>query len=823
MFHKFILVLFLFVIQLTLIQAQKPFEPASCYQTKSKMSSLAKTTINDNRGDFINILNYNIDLDISNFSSKELSGNTQVRFKALTVGITSIELDLLILAIDSITYMDSKITSYTYNDSLIHIDFPTVLVKNNDYRVKVFYNGAPIQTSGDWGGFFWGNTYAYNVGVSFTEDVHNFGKAWFPCFDNFTERSTYDFSIKTQGTHKAFCNGLLTNEILNGDGTKTWKWKLNQEIPTYLASVAVANYATVFDTYSGSSSIPIQLAARYQDTINLKNSFIHLKDAMSSYEDKFGKYRFDRIGYCVTDFSAGAMEHATNITYMAYAVDGTTAWETLMAHELSHHWWGNNTTYETAEDMWLNEGFASFSEAIFTESVYGTAAYKNYSRANHDEVLRRVHVKDGEYLPVAGIPSHQTYSSTVYDKGADMVHTLRGILGDDLFFTALINFQEEKQFSAITTDMFQEYLSQYANLNLTSFFNTWIKEPGFHHYSIAHFEKETNENVTSVQGTLKQKLWETDAYTDFLPLEITFFDADWNRVNETIFVYGECSEFQFNLDFDPVFWAIDLEEKIQDATVDKYEIIKATGVKNFGFARLELDVQNITDSALVRVTHHFIKPDPMEDKTTSYHLSPNRYWSVAGIFPTDFNTNAKFLFDGTLSTTTGFLDNEFIDVSEDSLVLMFRENASQDWILVDSFVLSTQGSTTNKKGFISVFNLEKGDYVLAKKDLSKAQDLATKPECVYTSIDNLESLEKVINIYPVPSKNYLNIEFLTTDLGIKQLKVFNILGKEIKKFEINQSEKLKTISTIDWPKGAYIISFRNETNKNIFSKKIVVK
>ena len=823
MFNKFILVVLLIFVEFSLIQAQKPFEPASCYGAKSKMASFASATVSDNRGDFIDILNYTINLDISDFVSKELNGNTQIRFKAKKDDITTIDLDLLILDIDSITYMDSRINSFTYNDSLIQIDFPVTLTKDNDYRLKVFYHGTPIQISGDWGGFFWGNTYAYNVGVSFTEDIHNFGKAWFPCFDNFTERSTYEFNITTQGTHKAFCNGLLTSETPNFDGTTTWKWKLNQQIPTYLASVAVANYATVFDTYNGSSSIPIQLAARPQDTTNLKNSFVHLKDAMSSFESRFGKYRFDRIGYCVTDFNAGAMEHATNITYMANAVNGNTSYETLMAHELSHHWWGNNTTCETAEDMWLNEGFASFAEAIFTESVYGTEAYKDYVRANHDEVLRRGHLKDGEYLPVAGIPSNLTYSSTVYEKGADMVHTLRGILGDDLFFSALKDFQEEKKFSTITTDMLQEYLSVYSSLNLTSFFSTWIKEPGFHHYGIADFKKITNDNGTTIQGTLKQKLWETNVYTDFLPIEITFFDDDWNRLDEIIFVYGECSEFQFDIDFDPVFWAVDLEEKIQDATVDKYKIVNTTGNKNFGLARVELDVLTITDSALVSVTHHYIKPDPMTDKTTTFHLSPNRYWSVSGIFPSDFNADGKFLYNGSLNTTAGYLDNDFIDVSEDSLVILYRENASEDWMIADSFKLNAQGSAINKTGFITVFNLQKGDYVLAKRDAEKAQDVAVKSECVYTSIQSVGRLEKLINIYPVPAKKYVNLEFLTSDSGITQVNFFNILGKEIKSVDINKTDQLKTISTEDWTKGAYILSFRNRDNKIVFSKKIIVE
>lgn len=800
---------------------QKPNRPYSCYQLKSKTSAKTSATV-DSRDHFFDIENYKIVLDITDFVAKEISGFTQIRFDPLQDGINSMELDFLKLDIDSIYFQGNLLTSYTYNDTIIKIDFPSTLIKNNERTLVIYYHGKPVQYSGDWGGFFWNNTYAYNVGVSFTEDVHNFGKAWFPCIDNFTQRSTYDFIIKTQANHKAFCNGELNSTTTNLDGTKNWTWKLEQKIPTYLASVAVANYATVNDTYIGISTVPIQLAAKVSDTTNLKASFIHLKDAMSSFEHRFGKYRFDRIGYCVTSFSAGAMEHATNITYMENAVNGNTQYETLMAHELSHHWWGNNTTCSTAGDMWLNEGFASFSEAIFTESVYGEEAYKDYARIRHDFNLRRLHINEG-YLSVAGVSTENTYSATVYRKGADMIHTLRGILGDDIFFGALKSFQSNKEFSSIDTDMFNDYLSNYSNLNLTSFFNTWIKEPGFHHFAISEIDIIDNNGTFLVQGSVKQKLRETSAYTDFMPIKITFFNKNWETKNETVFIYGECSEFEFDLDFEPIFWALDYNEGIQDATVDKHLVINSIGTKDFGLARLELDVQTISDSSLVRVTHHYIKPDPMNVKIANLHLSPNRYWSVEGIFSEGFTTNAKFLYNGSTNVTSGYLDNDFINNSEDSLVMLYRPDAKTEWSLVTDFVVNTQGSSLNKKGFITVNNLQKGDYVMAEYDASIGQDVSTKSECLFTGIENILRLDKLISIYPVPAKKYLNIEFLAPINSVKQIIVYNVLGREIQKNEIQKNEKLIKIDTKNWTKGVYLLNFLNESEENVFSKKFIVE
>src|SRR5690606_32497625 len=155
--------------------------------------------------------------------------------------------------------------------------------------------------------------------------------------------------------------GSLINEsIISGD-TIMRTWQMDEEIPSYLAAVAVGPYSEVNWIYQGiQSQIPVQMAVRAVDSTNLKNSFIHLNDAMDAYESAYGPYLFNKVGYSVVPFSSGAMEHASLVAYPSNAVNGNTGSELLMAHELSHHWWGNLVTCDDQEDMWLNEGWASF-------------------------------------------------------------------------------------------------------------------------------------------------------------------------------------------------------------------------------------------------------------------------------------------------------------------------------------------------------------------------------------------------------------------------------------------------------------------------------
>lgn len=815
------IVLLLLSFFLVFTQAQKSTVPFSCYQTK-KHSHKSFKSIVDSRSDSIDLQHFNIEIDITNWNARTLLAKADVQFQAKVNNITNLRLDLLKLQVDSIK-SGSVHLFFTYNDSLIDIDLNTTLNAGQSANVQVYYSGTPYQNPADWGGFYWNNTYAYNVGVSFLEDPHNYGRVWFPCFDNFVERSTFEYRITTSDNRKAFCNGLLQSEVDNLDGTITWHWLMNQEIPSYLANMAVADYATVKMIYNGvqTANIPIELAARPGDTAALKASFIHLENALECYEEHYAPYLFDRVGYCITSFNAGAMEHATNITYSRNAVNGATTFETLMAHELSHHWWGNLVTCDKAEDMWLNEGWASFSEALFIEYVYGTEAYKDYSRKNHDDVLRLTHINDGGYYPVSGVPTELTYSSTVYNKGAEMAHTIRGILGNQVFDDCIHDFLNDYAFQDINSVILEQYLSTCSGKDLSSFFTTWVFEKGAHHYSIKDMTVSQEGNSYKANGSVYQKLWENDQYTQYLPIEITFYDANHNTETHIVSTYGECSSFSFNLGLNPVYYALDVEEKIQDATVDKYDYISSIGLIDFGLARLTFDIKEIDDSALVHATHHYIKPDAFITPIPGLHLSPNRYWSIGGVWDEVFRANAIFRYNGSTVQSTGYLDHDFITNSEDSLVLLYKAQANDDWAIVDSFQLNTQGSVLNKIGFFEVFDVKAGDYAMAIYDASRADDTDNFEECLYTGIYNMERLDKMVKVYPVPAEDYFKIDFIDNNPDHLVVKVTNIIGKEVYTQRVKPSEKSIVVTTESWQKGAYIVSL-HAASKLVYSNKIIV-
>ena len=143
----------------------------------------------NNRSDTVDIINYTINLDITDSVNTQIKGNTIVKFAPKVNGVMELDLDLLKLLIDSITLNNVQIT-YNYNDTLIRIHLPNALNIVDTANVTVYYHGVPQGDPSGFGGFYFQGGYYYNMGVGFSANPHVYGRVWHPCFDNFVERAT---------------------------------------------------------------------------------------------------------------------------------------------------------------------------------------------------------------------------------------------------------------------------------------------------------------------------------------------------------------------------------------------------------------------------------------------------------------------------------------------------------------------------------------------------------------------------------------------------------------------------------------------------------
>ncbi len=759
----------------------------------------------DTRADSVDIKHYNLRLDIRDFSTHVLKGSADVIFKPLVNGINKIDLDLLGLTVDSVKDAGGALLTYSPHGLGFRTNLSSTYNIGDSTQITVFYHGVPV-TDPTFGGFYWNTVYAFNIGISLDDIPHNYGKTWFPCYDNFTTRTTYDLYITTQAIHNAVCGGVFQSTVINADLSETHHWRINQTIPAYLPSVGVGNYVFVIDTFTNylSNPIPVWLAALPGDTTDLSNSFVNLEAAFDIFESKWGPYFWDRVGYELESMNSGAMEHAMNIAFPAAAADGSLGWESVMAHELSHHWWGDLVTCRTAEDMWINEGTAVYSEHLFTEFFYGRPAYDAAIRTNWKDMIRTCHLpaRDSAYWPLSGMPLYHTYGYTTYTKGGVFYHNMRSYLGDSLFFGGLQQLLDDNKFSDIDAIEYRDDLSAITGYDMTNFFADWIFQGGWPHISIDSTNAVPSGPNYNVTVYLKQKLTGRTNYSTQVPMTITFRDDSWNTFEQTIYSSGSNNSVLVTVPFLPTVAMLNRDEKITHAVTASYAKPTATGSLPMSQANMTLNVQTITDSAYVFVEHHWAAPDPVMDWTKGYTISTQRFWNVGGIWPAGFTTNATLTYNGrTNFSATSHLDHFLITGTEDSLILLYRPDRSTDWVEFSSYT-KTMGSVTDKQGTINITNLQKGEYTLALKG---------------QTIGIQEQNSSKIKVYPNPTEGVLTIE---SPALFDYLAITNMQGQIILQKWV--SGTTTTLDTMGWPKGTYVLSGFTQ-NKRVFNKKVVVK
>ena len=745
------------------------------------------TPIKTTTSDTMDVLHYDINLDIVYLSKKSISGYTDLKMTTKHNGLTFVKLDLLKLSIDSINVDGQSISSWSYNDTILSFALVNAMNIGDTVICSVYYHGMPIKDPSGWGGFYFSNdsTFAFNLGIGMQDNPHNYGRIWFPCIDDFVDRATYDINIRVKNGKLAVCNGTLESTVTGTNSTE-YRWKLHNDIPAYLASVAVGPYVAVLDTFHGANgAIPIAIYVKSNMVNQALASFANLKQILAAFEQYYGPYRWERVGYVGVPFSSGAMEHATNIAIGLGYINGTLAYETLFAHELSHHWFGDLVTCSSASDMWLNEGWAVFSESMYQEMVYGKEAYKDNMRGLLYDVLKNTHGRDGGYYALAGIPHNLTYGSTIYDKGGTVAHSLRGYLGDAKFFNMLNAYMSQKAFSSQSSTDFRDFITTNTGINVNDFFSSWVDEPGFVHFSVDSFYSGTGMNPPySVQVWMRQRLNHKPNFANSNRVPITFMDNQWNRVDTIIEFSGVTGSQTYSLGFKPTAVFCDLDERLADATTDYAKVIHNTGLIDLPLTFSKIDVKQISDSVLIQMTHNWVAPDSIGITYPGLRISSRHYWTVNSIPSSNYDARISFHYYKGVD-----FDNDIIKNKDDSLVILYRPHGAMAWQKVK---FTKTGPWI--AGYIEVDHAQNGDYVLAAYDYN------------YLGLHDYKNVRGKLKmkVKPNPSSSVFNFE--VNDDRPAYIVIYDSVGKEIAKVEmVCQVDKSKGIwSPNGLPSGHYI-------------------
>lgn len=746
-------------------------------------------------GDTIHVKKYSLSLDSIDYTKQRIRGHATLVIEPKLNGVNNITLSLLKLTIDSIT-SGGQLLSFTYNDTTIRITPLSALNLGDTLVLTVYYGGKP-QLDAKFGGFYFNGVYAFNIGVGFAADPHPIGRYWFPCIDEFTDKSVYDFHIVTDSAYKAFCNGNLDSVIYNGNGMATWHWTINELIPSYLAAVAVAPFTTLKYTYQG---IPVEIACLPSDVPATVSAFAHLDSCLMFFMRMYGAYPWNKVGYVAVPFTGGAMEHATSIHIGKIFV--SPAFETTWAHELSHMWWGDKVTCTTEQDMWLNEGTAVANEHLFTELFYGTQAYKTAIRSNLRQVLQFSHVVDGGYHALNAVPHAYTYGRTVYLKGASIVHTLRKYMGDSAFFQGARSYMNNLAYGNASSADFRDQLSSATGIPLTTFFNDWVFTAGFPHFAVDSFKTVANGSKFNVTVYTRQKQkGNTHIYT--MPVECTFSNGVVDTT-VTMLINAATNSFTYTLNFSPLRTTIDKDDKMADAIIADERILNATGNTPFAESVGNVNVKTVgAGPSVVRIEHNFVAPDDFKN-IKGIRVSDYHYFRVDGVFQTGFLAAATFFYNGSLNPGGGYLDNTLITGKEDSLVLLYRTGTTDDWHIVTAATANYGGSRTDKIGNFTVDTLKKGEYAFGYKKYNVGINEA----------DNAKSF--LLQAYPNPTAEGCTIGFTLPPGKKGKIQIHNQLGQNVFSSPVFSHQQSIWWDTFKIPAGIYtaIISDENTTSES---------
>ncbi len=439
-----------------------------------------------------------------------ITGIVTTYFKP-TTDTNNIEFDLMDqLTVSSVTGNGASL-NFTHQNNVLHVNFPSNLPAGVLDSLTVNYSGTPPDSGFD----SYVTTEHNTTPIVWTLSEPYGARDWWPCKQDLTDKIDsidvilhYPALINGQ-TMSGVSNGLLTSETVSGT-TKTSVWKHRYPIATYLVAFAITNYEKHTINAGVNQSFPIDNFFYPENATNNQSASQSIIPVMNYFENSFGDYPFNNEKYGQAQFGwGGGMEHQT-ITFLVSYSRG------LMAHELAHQWFGDAITCGSWYDIWLNEGFATYSEGLTREHLDGIIAFNDWKQNTTNTIISQpngsVYVDD-----ISNVNRIFSWRLS-YSKGAMVLNMLRLKVGDNNFFQGLKNYVNQKSFQYAQTADFKNVMATTSGQNLDEFFNDWIFGEGYPTYDINVVRSGTYRYRITVNQTT------SDSSVSFfeMPLPFTF-------------------------------------------------------------------------------------------------------------------------------------------------------------------------------------------------------------------------------------------------------------------------------------------------------------
>jgi len=423
----------------------------------------------DARQELFDILHYDLKIEV-NPAMAWIGGIATIYLAAKDQPVSEIVLDYrdgMDCYQPSITYPYEADLNYYHKDDLLVAALPTPLEPGETASIVLNFWGNP-EPEGLFG-FQSSTTDAGNLVVATVSEPWS-ARSWWPCKDDPTDKATFTTSIRVPLNMIAVSPGISTQS-----GMGSYSWYEPKPVSTYLFSLGISNYTELVDQYIGSAgAIQLHHYMFPEDAADAEADFAVLPEMLDFCGDLFGPYPFPNQKYGMVECQWDeAMEHPTAVTWGNVLVTGTGQFETIIVHELSHMWFGNLITPVDWTQIWLNEGFATYTEALWAEHKWGFTGLRQFMATHNwgfgygwDTLVKKSTISDPTYF----------FNAIPYNKGAWVLHMLRRWIGDEDFFASLRAYLDnpDLRYGNATSTDFQAACEEVSGQDLGWFFDQWL-------------------------------------------------------------------------------------------------------------------------------------------------------------------------------------------------------------------------------------------------------------------------------------------------------------------------------------------------------------
>lgn len=510
------------------------------------------------------VLNYTMEFDfMDNFQSpypQTFTANQTITFRVDTA-LNMIKLNAVNNSLQ-INSVSADASSFTHNNDTLAITLDRVFNPGEVVEVYIDYQHKNVED---------GNFYV-NGGFLFTDNEPEGARKWFPCYDRPSDKATVDITAKVPDNVLLGSNGRLEDSTAVG-GAIYYHWVSRDPVATYLTVISAKanwNLDIVYWDRPSTPGDPMPFRFYYNDGEYPYDMEMIIPSMADYFSENYGEHPFEKDGFASLndEFAWGGMENQT-LTSLCPG-----CWyESLICHEFAHQWFGDMISPGTWADIWLNEGFATWSEALWYENYGGYNAYKDEIEYNAAYYMSS-NPGWAVYVPEWAIetpPNNILFNYAItYCKASCMVHLLRYTLGDDLFFPALYNYATDTanfKYKTAITDDFQASLEESTGQDLEWFFESWVKQPNHPIYANEYNIKYNDNGTWNLNFYVNQ----VQSEPDFFPIPVEIYVYFVGGTDSTIRVMNDVNQQVFTFTFDKqptnVFFDLTNEIVLKQATL----------------------------------------------------------------------------------------------------------------------------------------------------------------------------------------------------------------------------------------------------------------